>query len=58
MIRCNIDITIKIGTKIMIKRNIDTTLGLVNGTIATVISIVQNITDTADYIEKINLLSV
>jgi len=49
-------ITIKIGAKIMIRRNIDATLGLVNDTIATVVLIVQDTTDTTDYIEKINLV--
>jgi len=47
-------ITIKIGAKVMIRRNIDATLGLVNGTIATVISVVRD--TTTDCIEKIKLL--
>ncbi|XP_071582288.1 uncharacterized protein, partial [Temnothorax nylanderi] len=47
-------ITIKIGAKVMIRRNIDVTLGLVNGTIATVISVVQDI--STDSVEKIKLL--
>jgi len=46
-------ITIKIGAKVMIRRNIDATLDLVNGIIAKVISIVQN--KTTDYIGKIKL---
>jgi len=37
-------IIIKIGAKVMIRRNIDASLGLVNGTIATVISFVQDAT--------------
>ncbi|XP_071642512.1 ATP-dependent DNA helicase PIF6-like [Temnothorax longispinosus] len=47
-------ITIKIGAKVMIRRNIDVTLGLVNGTIATVISVVRDI--STDCVEKIKLL--
>jgi len=47
-------IIIKIGGKVIIRRNIDARLGLVSGTIATVISIVQDA--TTDYIEKIKLL--
>ena len=38
----------------MIRRNIDATLGLVNGTIAKVISVVQDM--STDYVEKIKLL--
>ncbi|XP_024872055.1 uncharacterized protein LOC112454736 [Temnothorax curvispinosus] len=47
-------ITIIIGAKVMIRRNIDVTLSLVNGTIATVISVVRDI--STDCVEKIKLL--
>ncbi|XP_011858185.1 PREDICTED: uncharacterized protein LOC105555754, partial [Vollenhovia emeryi] len=40
--------------EIMIRRNIDASLGLVNGTIAKVISVVQDI--SSNHIEKIKLL--
>jgi len=46
-------IIIKVEAKVMIRRNIDASLSLVNGTIATVISIVKNATN---YVEKIKLL--
>jgi len=38
----------------MIRRNIDVSVNLVNGTIATIISIVKD--KTTDYIEKIKIL--
>jgi len=47
-------ISIKIGAKVTIRRNIDASLGLVNGTIATVISVVQD--TSTNYVEKIKLL--
>jgi len=46
-------IIIKIGTKLMIKRNTDISLSLVNDTFATIISVVQDA--TTNYIEKIKL---
>jgi len=48
------EIVIKIGAKVMVRRNIDATLGFVNGTIAKIISVTQD--TSTDYIEKINLL--
>ncbi|EZA48464.1 ATP-dependent DNA helicase PIF1 [Ooceraea biroi] len=48
------EIVIKIGAKVMIRRNIDATLGLGNGTIAKVISVVQD--TCTDHVEKIKLL--
>lgn len=47
-------ITIKIGAKVMIRRNIDASLGLVNDTIGTVISIVKD--TLTNNIKKIKLL--
>ncbi|XP_070529626.1 uncharacterized protein [Cardiocondyla obscurior] len=48
------EIVIKIGAKVMIRRNIDATLDLVNVTIATVVSVVRDI--STDCVEKIKLL--
>ena len=48
-------ITIKIGTRIMIRRNIDVTLGLVNGTIGTIISVTRSIDKKGD-IDKITIV--
>ncbi|EFN76457.1 ATP-dependent DNA helicase PIF1, partial [Harpegnathos saltator] len=47
-------IIIKIEAKVMIRRNIDASLGLVNGTITTVISIIED--TSTNQIEKIKLL--
>lgn len=46
-------ITVKMGSKVMFRRNIDVTLGLVNGTIGTIISITRSF-DTND-VEKIKI---
>ncbi|XP_025267781.1 ATP-dependent DNA helicase PIF1-like [Camponotus floridanus] len=46
-------ITIKLGARIMIRRNIDVSLGLVNGTIATITSIMRNALDNE--VEKIKI---
>ncbi|XP_067209109.1 uncharacterized protein [Linepithema humile] len=47
-------IVIKIEAKVMIRRNIDASLGLVNGTIAKVISVVQDVSTGS--VEKIKIL--
>lgn len=46
-------ITIKLGARIMIRRNIDVTLGLVNGTIGTITSIMRSAIDNE--VEKIKI---
>ena len=47
-------ITVKIGAKVMITKNIDVSLGLVNGTIATISSVSRNINNKND-IEKLSI---
>ncbi|KAL7290835.1 hypothetical protein TKK_0015571 [Trichogramma kaykai] len=51
--QCGIDrvITIKIGATIMIRRNIDVTLGLVNGAIGTVVSISKDVKGEINSVE-------
>ncbi|XP_066589552.1 uncharacterized protein [Prorops nasuta] len=48
-------ITVKIGAKIMIRRNIDVSLGLVNGTMATVVSVKRSIDNNQKDVESINV---
>ncbi|XP_066599997.1 uncharacterized protein [Prorops nasuta] len=48
-------IRIKLGSRIMLRRNIDITLGLVNGTIATVKSVTRSV-DNKNDIEKVQIL--
>ncbi|KAK0156746.1 hypothetical protein PV327_011656, partial [Microctonus hyperodae] len=48
-------ITIKIGAKVIIRRNIDASLGLVNGTIAKVVSIIHD-DPSYERVDKIKLL--
>ncbi|XP_066600982.1 ATP-dependent DNA helicase pif1-like [Prorops nasuta] len=48
-------IRIKLGARIMLRRNIDITLGLVNGTIATVKSVTRSV-DNKDDIEKVQII--
>ena len=47
-------ITVKIGAKIMITRNIDVTKGLVNGTIGTVTGVARDI-DNKNYITSLTV---
>jgi len=46
-------ITIKLGARIMVRRNIDVSLGLVNGTIGTITSIMRSAIDNE--VEKIKI---
>ncbi|XP_063992904.1 ATP-dependent DNA helicase PIF1-like [Diachasmimorpha longicaudata] len=48
-------ITIKIGARIMLRRNIDVTIGLVNGTIGVVTSIAQSLVKVKEYINSITI---
>ncbi|XP_066596834.1 uncharacterized protein [Prorops nasuta] len=48
-------ITVKIGAKIMIRRNIDVSLGLVNGTMATVVSVKRSIDNNQNDVESNNV---
>ena len=48
------EMIIKIGSKVMLHRNIDVTLSLVNGAIATVISVKYSI-DQANTVENITI---
>ncbi|XP_026830097.1 uncharacterized protein LOC113563118 [Ooceraea biroi] len=46
-------ITVKVGARVMLRRNIDVNLGLVNGTIGTIISIIRSAIDNK--VEKIKI---
>ncbi|XP_029661949.1 uncharacterized protein LOC115234770 [Formica exsecta] len=47
-------ITVKLGARIMVRRNIDVSLGLVNGTIGTITSIIRSAIDNE--VEKIKII--
>uniref|UniRef100_A0A6V7LAK6 DNA helicase Pif1-like 2B domain-containing protein n=1 Tax=Bracon brevicornis TaxID=1563983 RepID=A0A6V7LAK6_9HYME len=49
-------IVIKLGAKVMLRRNIDVSLGLVNGTIAVVESVSESIMHGSDHVQKVNVM--